>query len=232
MIPVQIDQTLRRLFGPVTTPLLEILARKLLEDQTIHHVIARCFVDDVRLTDIILGRLVREGDFQRLRLTVPENFHRQLIADVSLGRDEIDERDPPVKCFLVIPILIDRHPRHFQEHIAHFQPRLGCRTIRDDLRHVNAAAARGQFGVVPQLWVAQGGVVQTDVRKALVAAAVGVLEEVSDDRRGQHVHRLRARLVTHQNARKFAVLDDRRGEAALPILERQAQTVDQHGDAF
>ena len=53
-----------------------------------------------------------------------------------------------------------------------------------------------------------------------------------DDRCGQHVHVLAARIVAHQQARELAVLDDGRGETPLAVLERQAKLVEQKSGAF
>ena len=91
-----------------------------------------------------------------------------------------------------------------------------------------------QLRVMPQLRVAGRRVIHARVREALVVVAIHVLEEMRDDRRGQHVHRLGARIITHQDTRQLAVfcVDDRGRETSLAVLQRQTEPVDEKRGAF
>ena len=140
--------------------------------------------------------------------------------------------NPAVKGLLVVAVLVDGVTLHLHQHVARLDARQGCRATGDSVGDVRPTTGRGQLGVVAQLRVARRRVLHPGAGEALVRPVGAVLEEVGDHGGGQHIHALRTRVVAHQDAGEFAVLDDWRREASLLVLEREGQAVDEERRAL
>src|SRR6266849_4122050 len=151
---VEVNQALGRFSLPGCSPLFEILAGKLLENEAAEDVVAWGLIEVIRRTDIIFRVSMLERHTQLHWLAIALDAKRDNIAGVSVGGEQICEFDLAVKWIDIVAVLIDLFVRDRCYDVADFQPGFHCRRIRLYIRNVNPAAFPCFSGELAQFRIA------------------------------------------------------------------------------
>ena len=119
--------------------------------------------------------------------------------DVGKGVRDMAERNSSDSRFFVVPIWVETLTSHCQDDISLAQASLFGRAPRSNFGDVDPVFL--QANVTAKLRIASSGEDKTSTRKAGIRSAFDIVEKVGNHRRGNHVRRLAAGVISHEKTK-------------------------------